>query len=140
LYLHLTPTPTKPILRPNGAKMKNLLLIIAAIIISGCATPETHFTPADNKKFEPYKGEVRLLDKMPEKKQYTVIGEIDAKAYPINPNDQIITYLKKEAAEHGANAIVLTHDITTKISFSAKMLVGLYDTPKNAQVTAIKIE
>jgi hypothetical protein len=114
-------------------------LIIAALILTACSPVKVHFA-GYTKKYEPFTGEVRVLDKLPEKKKYITIGELIAEAYLTNPDDQVINKLKKEAAKRGANAIVIRENVSTNIDMNWRSLSPLYKAPKSAKVTAIRID
>lgn len=114
-------------------------LIILLLLLTACSPVKVKFSGSE-KKYDAYAGEVRILTSFPEKKQYVKIGELNAEAALANPNEQVISTLKKEAAKRGANAIVLTQDVVTNINYNWKLFLRIYDAPKTAKATAIRIK
>ncbi len=120
--------------------MKKGLLTIVFLLISACSAPKTHFAPTGTAKYDPYVGEVRIFDSFPKTKPYETLGDVTAEAYLSNPNEQVIHSLKKEAAGHGANGIVMSeNDISSNIQYSMQGLIGAYEAPKKAKAVAIRV-
>ncbi len=85
-------------------KLNVLALGLYLAFISGCAT--ANFTQVGNT-FPTYDGPVEVLPEYPRDRLFEGIGVVSSQ-YGVFPNDgALIDVLRKKAAKHGANAIVI---------------------------------
>ncbi len=116
-------------------------ILILLLLLTACEGPRVHFLKYSKEIYDPYKGNVRIFNVLPKNKKYVVIGDVEAEAFLATPNEQVIQALKREAAENGANAIVLEEEgIITHMQFSLKNILGLYKAPKTGSAVAIRVE
>lgn len=87
-------------------KTRILILIIAGILIESCcvehlrsSNSQVHYAPVNSKNVEVYSTEKA-------NRPYTVIGEVVASVDAMGDGRASVKYLKKEAAELGADGIV----------------------------------
>ncbi len=90
-----------------------LLSFCLLIVTAACATPSTQFMPssaalAHYAPTDPQ--QIDILHSNP-KKPFIELGGIRADAYLVNPDAQMLYYMKREAARHGAHAIILYKNV-----------------------------
>lgn len=79
---------------------------VLSFILAGCSTGEFRGR-SDAPTYPPYKGNVRVLERLPQAGTYERLGIVMARAGTVSYGDTLIKRLKKTAATRGANAIVL---------------------------------
>lgn len=84
-----------------------LAVAVLAAVLSAC-TPGTRFRPATVPvALAPYAGEVRVLGLLPPQGEYVTVGVVIADGVFLTEEVDMLDALKREAAAHGANAVVL---------------------------------
>lgn len=85
-------------------KLNVLFLVFSLALFSNCATAS--FTKVGDT-FPKYEGPVEILADYPKDVHYVGIGVVSSQ-YGVFPNDaDLIKVLRKKAAKHGANAIII---------------------------------
>jgi hypothetical protein len=80
-------------------------VLFLAVFIGGCSNVQ--FNPAPGApSYGAYKGEVKLLDRLPPPGRYTRIGIVIARGPRATGPEDLIEDIKTEAAKRGADAIV----------------------------------
>jgi len=84
-----------------------LALLLLATALGACTNP-VRFTPASNtQKFPPYEGKVRILENLPSSSQYKRVGVVVVEGVLLTKDAAMVDAIKSEAAEQGANAVVM---------------------------------
>jgi hypothetical protein len=92
-----------------------LLSILTAIILTGCATGEgTRTSLVEHSKTDPKS--VQILLEKPEK-PYEVIGFVSAKGGAFMSQSDIFEKMREEAAELGANAVYIRSDVREEVNY-----------------------
>ena len=96
-------------IRPRGWVDQSLsVLVVVLIAVSVACTSPAKFRPAsDSANFPPYEGEVRVLENLPPSDQYTRIGVVIVEGVLLTKEASMVAAVKKEAAQKGANAVVM---------------------------------
>ena len=90
--------------------MIRLILVSMVLLTGGCANAE--YTPAPGAAhYAAYRGEVKVLSGFPAEGSFERLGILVAKGVRLSEKEELIEKLKKEAADRGANAIVLQGDV-----------------------------
>jgi hypothetical protein len=90
--------------------MPRFLVLLLALFIGGCTSVE--FNPAPGApSYGAYKGEVKLLDRLPPPGRYKRLGIVIARGPRVTDAEDLVEDLKTEAAKRGADAIVLQSDV-----------------------------
>jgi uncharacterized protein YbjQ (UPF0145 family) len=103
--------------------MKNFLFtILVTMFCAGCATNGSHIVTTNARSPVPVKT-VKIYEKIPPSAE--IIGEVSATGYGASQrfSDRAIAELKKQAAQIGANGIVIT-DMHRGFSFGSWSLTG----------------
>ena len=112
-----------------------ILCAAALLLMIGCAT--VRFTPTGESR-PAYAGAVKILKAYPEKGTYDEIGWVSADGDFNTPWSQLLGLLQKEAAAHGANAIVIEEKFTTQMD-TPQYSVGVNQQNDVRSVTAVAI-
>ena len=112
-----------------------MLLVGAILMVAGCAT--VRFTPTGDS-FPPHTGSVKILKAYPEDGDYAEIGWVSADGDFNTPWSELLGLMQKEAASHGANAIVLEEKFTTQLD-TPQYSVGVNQQSDVRSVTAVAI-
>lgn len=81
-------------------------LLLALAFLGGCTTVE--FTPTPSAgRYPPFEGRVEVLEVFPGAASYQHLGTVSVTGRTFSNDARLIDALATEAAEHGANAIVL---------------------------------
>ncbi len=112
-----------------------IVLVIAILMIAGCAT--VRFTPTGDS-YPPHAGSVKILKAYPSEGDYTEIGWVSADGDFNTPWSELLGLMQKEAASHGANAIVLEEKFTTQLD-TPQYSVGVNQQNDVRSVTAVAI-
>ena len=112
---------------------KSYLMLVVAILISGCATAS--FTQT-GQTFAKYEGPVRVLTEVPENTEYVEIGIVSSKGGSIHNDVDLIKALQKKAAKNGANAILLATNRETQGFVASQYYSG---TTSSKEITAFAI-
>ena len=111
-------------------------LFTAALLLTiGCAT--VRFTPTGESQ-PPSSGAVKILKNYPEKGTYQEIGWVSADGDFNTPWSELLGLMQKEAAAHGANAIVIEEKFTTQMD-TPQYSVGVNQQNDVRSVTAVAI-
>ena len=109
-------------------------IIIASLLLSGCAVTATSIKPADKAqaKLDPYSGPVCLLKTpMPPDVEYTKIGLVRASKRFYGLGSEMYPHLADQTRKAGGDAI---------IDVSSKQVIGLLSAVRPiAQGTAVKL-
>jgi hypothetical protein len=90
--------------------MSRVVVLFLVVFIGGCSNVQ--FNPAPGApSYGAYKGEVKLLDRLPPPGRYTRIGIVIARGPRATEPEDLIEDIKTEAAKRGADAIVLQGDV-----------------------------
>lgn len=82
------------------------LLALALATLGACSGVQ--FRPATTPvELEPFTGEVRVLERLPQPSEYIPVGVATADGVFLTKEADMLAALKREAAAHGANAVVL---------------------------------
>jgi len=111
------------------------LLTAALILIAGCAT--VRFT-STGESYPAHAGTVKILKAYPEDGGYDEIGWVSADGDFNTPWSELLGLMQKEAASHGANAIVIEEKFTTQLD-TPQYSVGVNQQNDVRSVTAIAI-
>ena len=112
-----------------------MLLVGAILMVAGCAT--VRFTPT-GESYPPHAGSVKILKAYPEDGDYAEIGWVSADGDFNTPWSELLGLMQKEAASHGANAIVLEEKFTTQLD-TPQYSVGVNQQNDVRPVTAVAI-
>ena len=111
------------------------LLVLSLVFLSGCA--KVRFTPTGDS-YPPYSGTVKILKTYPSESKYSEIGWVSADGDFNTPWSELLALMQQEAANRGANAIVLEDKFTTKLD-TPQYSVGVNQRNDIRSVTAIAI-
>lgn len=122
---------------PNSRNRINSTILWAAalVLLTGCAT--VRFT-ATGESYPPYTGAVKILKVYPEDGAYDEIGWVSADGDFNTPWSELLGLMQKEAATHGANAIVIEEKFTTQMD-TPQYSVGINQQNEVRSVTAVAI-
>jgi hypothetical protein len=112
-----------------------ILCTTALFLTIGCAT--VRFTPTGESQ-PAYTGAVKILKVYPEKGTYQEIGWVSADGDFNTPWSELLGLMQKEAAVHGANAIVIEEKFTTQMD-TPQYSVGVNQQNDVRSVTAVAI-
>jgi len=112
-----------------------MLLVGAILMVAGCAT--VRFTPT-GESYPSYAGSVKILKAYPEGNNYAEIGWVSADGDFNTPWSELLGLMQKEAASHGANAIVLEEKFTTQLD-TPQYSVGVNQQNDVRSITAVAI-
>lgn len=79
-------------------------LLAAALLLAGCASAS--FRAAGGEPLAPYRGEVRVLDRLPPAGQYRLVGIVTVHGVNLSSDARMFEQLKQLAAARGADAVV----------------------------------
>jgi OOP family OmpA-OmpF porin len=82
-----------------------MFTILVMATLAGCTT--TRFMNMGGTEYPPYDGEVQVIDVHPEGVEYEVIGIVSAGGPWETSHEQLLQQVKEEAAQHGANAVMI---------------------------------
>ena len=120
----------------KSRRLSAALLCTAALFLTmGCAT--VRFTPTGESR-PAYTGAVKILKVYPEKGTYQEIGWVSADGDFNTPWSELLGLMQKEAAAHGANAIVIEEKFTTQMD-TPQYSVGVNQQNDVRSVTAVAI-
>ena len=88
------------------------VLILIVLIFIGCA--KVKFAPT-GKTYPPYQGSVKIYKSPPQDLEYEEIGWITADGDFNHPWAELLQMMQKEAANRGANALIIEEQFTTKM-------------------------
>lgn len=92
--------------------MPRVFVLFLILFIGGCTSVE--FNPARGApSFGAYKGEVKLLDRLPPPGRYQRLGIVIVRGPRATDPEDLLEDLKTEAAKRGADAIVLQGGVKT---------------------------
>jgi hypothetical protein len=123
---------------PMSLSRRLSMAIFCAVVLLwtvGCAT--VRFTPTGETR-PAYTGAVKILKAYPEKGTYDEVGWVSADGDFNTPWSQLLGLLQKEAAAHGANAIVIEEKFTTQMD-TPQYSVGVNQQNDVRSVTAVAI-
>ncbi len=124
------------ILGLKGGKMKKgyaiFILIFIGLIFFGCA--KVKFAPT-GKTYPPYQGSVKIYKSPPQDLEYEEIGWVTADGDFNHPWAELLQMMQKEAANRGANALILEEKFTTQMDSE----VNIGSTQEERSITAIAI-
>ena len=112
-----------------------VLSVAALALFIGCAT--VRFTPT-GESYPAYTGAVKILKAYPEKGTYDEIGWVSSDGDFNTPWSELLGLMQKEAAAHGANAIVIEEKFTTQMD-TPQYSVGVNQQNDVRSVTAVAI-
>lgn len=112
-----------------------VLLAALLILIAGCAT--VRFT-STGESYPAHAGAVKILKAYPEDGGYDEIGWVSADGDFNTPWSELLGLMQKEAASHGANAIVIEEKFTTQLD-TPQYSVGVNQQNDVRSVTAVAI-
>ena len=122
----------------NASQGRFRVAVLAAallFIVSGCAT--VRFTPT-GEQYPAHTGTVKILKAYPADVGYEEIGWVSADGDFNTPWSELLGLMQKEAASHGANAIVLEEKFTTQLD-TPQYSVGVNQQNDVRSVTAVAI-
>ena len=90
--------------------MPRVFVLFLILFIGGCTSVEFNPTPGA-PSIGAYKGEVKLLDRLPAPGRYQRLGVLIARGPRLSEPAELIEDLKTEAAKRGADTIVLQGDV-----------------------------
>ena len=79
--------------------------LVALLVLCGCTT--TDFSSSGDSGAAPYAGEVQVLERLPAKGSYTMLGVLIVRGVNLTSDERMFEQLKERAAAQGANAVVL---------------------------------
>jgi hypothetical protein len=79
-------------------------LFAAVLLLAGCSSAE--FEPSGVVAPAPYKGEVKVLDRLPPDGSYQLVGIVTVRGVNLSSDERMFEQLKARAAEQGADAVV----------------------------------
>lgn len=89
-------------------------LLLLAALVAGCTSVEFVPTPSA-RPYHAYKGEVVVLDEFPPAGTFRHLGVVLVTGRSLSDDKRLLKALRKEAAVHGANAIVIQDAKVTRI-------------------------
>ena len=123
-------------MKPSQGRLQIAALAAAVLIMTvGCAT--VRFTPT-GESYPPHSGTVKILKSYPSGTDYDEIGWVSADGDFNTPWSELLGLMQKEAAAHGANAIVLEEKFTTQLD-TPQYSVGVNQQNDVRSVTAVAI-
>ncbi len=107
--------------------MFRFVFVSIILLIGGCANAEYTPTPGA-ARYTAYGGEVQVLSGFPAEGSFERLGILVAKGVRLSEKEDLIEKLKKEAADRGANAIVLQGDVKIRRGSggSVEQLLGAF--------------
>ena len=94
----------------------------ALFLLCGCAS--TQFSPSGAVAAAPYAGEVQVLERLPAKGSYTMLGVVIVRGVDITEDERMFKQLKERAAAQGADAVVLQGPIRVQDTTETRRLAG----------------
>jgi hypothetical protein len=94
-----------PRARPSWAVTIVVAVLIA--VVTGCTSPAKFKPASGSEKFSPYEGKVRVLENLPPSDQYKRVGVVMVEGVLLTKESDMIAAVKREAAENGADAVVM---------------------------------
>lgn len=119
----------------QGRRLVAALAAAVLIMTVGCAT--VRFTPT-GEAYPAHSGTVKILKSYPSGADYKEIGWVSADGDFNTPWSELLGLMQKEAAAHGANAIVLEEKFTTQLD-TPQYSVGVNQQNDVRSVTAVAI-
>lgn len=116
-------------------KIKLTFFGLIIILFTGCAT--SSFTQT-GETYPEYHGIVKVFAEAPQNLEYVQVGLVSSKGGNIHSTTDMIKALQKEAAEHGANAIILISNEETQGYVASQYYTGT-TTAKEMTAIAIRI-
>jgi len=117
-------------------RLKVAIFCVALLFLTtGCAT--VRFT-STGESYPAYAGAVKILKVYPEKGTYDEVGWVSADGDFNTPWSELLGLMQKEAAAHGANAIVIEEKFTTQMD-TPQYSVGVNQQNDVRSVTAVAI-
>lgn len=86
-----------------------LYILLLALLLGGCAS--ARFTESGGERLAPWRGEVRVLDRLPPEGSYRLLGVVTVSGVALTSDERMFENLKDLAARRGANAVVLQSPI-----------------------------
>jgi hypothetical protein len=120
----------------QGRLLLAAFVVAALLMVNGCAT--VRFTPT-GASYPPHAGTVKILKTYPADSAYEEIGWVSADGDFNTPWSELLGLMQKEAAAHGANAIVLEEKFTTQLD-TPQYSVGVNQQNDVRSVTAVAIK
>jgi hypothetical protein len=133
-----TPSPfgqRKEIAMSRSVRLSIVVIGATLLFLMGCAT--VRFTPT-GESYPSYGGAVKILKAYPEEGAYDEIGWVSADGDFNTPWSELLGLMQKEAAAHGANAIVIEEKFTTQMD-TPQYSVGVNQQNDVRSVTAVAI-
>jgi hypothetical protein len=112
-----------------------MLLATFLLLLTACAT--VRFTPT-GESYPPFAGPVKILKAYPPEGAYTEVGWVSADGDFNTPWSELLGLMQKEAANRGANAIVIEEKFTTQMD-TPQYSVGVNQQNDVRSVTAVAI-
>jgi hypothetical protein len=123
-------------MKPSQGRLRIAALAAAVLLLAtGCAT--VRFTPT-GESYPSHSGTVKILKAYPTDRSYDEIGWVSADGDFNTPWSELLGLMQKEAAAHGANAIVLEEKFTTQLD-TPQYSVGVNQQNDVRSVTAVAI-
>jgi len=88
------------------------VLVLSLVLLSACASES--FTSSTNKQYPAWRGEVKVLNKLPVAGSYELIGVVRIEGATMTSDDRMYSQMKAQAAARGANAVVPQSKIKTR--------------------------
>ena len=80
------------------------IVLGALFLLCGCAS--TQFSPSGETRLAPYPGEVQVLERLPAKGSYEMLGVFIVRGVNLTSDERMFEQLKERAAAQGADAVV----------------------------------
>lgn len=113
-----------------------VVLLLIALLVAGCAT--VRFTQT-GETFPAHSGPVKILKSMPPEGTYAEVGWVSADGDFNNPWSELLGMMQKEAANRGANAIVIEEKFTTQMDTTQVNMGTANQSGETRSVTAVAI-
>ena len=94
----------------------------ALFLLFGCASAE--FSSSGAVAAAPYAGEVQVLERLPAKGSYTMLGVVIVRGVEITDDERMFEQLKERAAAQGADAVVPQGPIRIQDTTETSRLAG----------------
>ena len=99
-----------------------LRLLAVSLLLAGCASSD--FRPAGDVAAAPYRGTVRVLDRLPPEGTYQLVGIVTVRGVNLSSDARMFDQLKSRAAAQGADAVVPQSEIRERAGGDERVLAA----------------
>lgn len=95
------------LMRARSVGVLTVMLAVLVAAMGGCTSPARFQPVSGGERLPPYEGKVRVLENLPPSDQYKRVGVVMVEGVLLTKESDMVAAVKKEAAENGADAVVM---------------------------------